>query len=642
MIHLLTGTEVSEYRARFRWIFIMVSLGFICLVSRFWWLQLVRGDRFFEMSRDNFVREYSLPADRGLIQDVHGRVIAANRPSYSVTITPYFAADPESTLQQLVAYLALDDATLEKLRGQLQQAKGLKRFQQITVMRDITREQLALLETHKMELHGIHISASSHRYYPFGITAAHLVGHMNEITAEELDERAGQGYRPGSYIGRKGIEKLYEQLLRGVEGSERVVVNAKGIQRSQAKALDLLGEAERVDPIPGKNVILTIDMKLERIIEQAMQGFESGAVVAADPRNGRILAMVSKPSFDPNQWTGRLPREVKEEIDANPFKPMIDKTIWSYFPGSTYKVVTALAALNEGLIQPDDEIDCRGYYSFGKRLFRCWNRGGHGKVDMRRALAESCDVYFYQLGELLGMERLASYAHELGFGSKTGLFGNESAGLVPTKAWHEKHSREGFQHGFTLSTAVGQGDTRATPLQLTMAFSSLANGGILHYPQVVQRIESAAGETLIDYPPRIRHQLPFKQEHLNIVVDALTAAVTDERGTAHHARLEDIPVAGKTGTAQVRGLKRRAGDEGASEIDRIKGQDHAWFTGFSPPQDPIIAVTVFIEHGGSGGKYAAPVATKVIERYYREVLGIMPSERTAGLGAGLPWKSRAN
>lgn len=630
MIRLLSGTELSEYRARFRWIFILCSAAFLVLFVRFWWLQLVRGEHYLELSRDNFIREYHVPADRGLIKDARGRTVAANRPAYRVSITPYFAKDIEKTMSLLGGYLDLDEEAVAKLRQKVDATSGLKRFQQIAVRRDITRNQLALLETHKLELPGVHVSASSHRYYPFSSLGAHLFGYMNEITAEELRRRVGQGYRSGVYIGRNGIERLHEQLMRGKDGKERVVVNAKGVQRGHSVSGEFLGAAKRIDPIPGKDVIVSVDMKLELIIEQALARHDSGAVVAADPRNGRILAMVSKPSFDPNMWTGRLPSKVKKEIDANPFNPMIDKTIWSYFPGSTYKVVTALAALHEGLVTPETEIECRGYYSFGKRIFRCWKRAGHGKVNLRRALSESCDIYFYRIGEQLGMEKLASYARELGFGSRTGLFNNESRGLVPTKSWHEKHSREGFQHGFTLSTAVGQGDTRTTPLQLTMAFTAISNRGYLYYPQMVKRIESADGKTLIEYPPRIRHRLPFSQEHLGLVVDALNAAVNEESGTGYRARLENIPIAGKTGTAQVRGLGRPSGNDGDG-IPR-KHRDHAWFTAFSPPRDPVIVVTVFLEHGGSGGKHAAPVASRIIERYFRDVLGVMPSERTAVLG----------
>ncbi len=630
MIRLLSGTEVSEYRARFRWIMIVCTLGFLVLLSRFWWLQCVRGDHYLQLSRDNFIREYTIPADRGLIKDSKARTVAANRPSYSASITPYFVKRSATTLDLLQDYLEMDEPQRARVERKMDLATGLKRFQQIVLRRDISRDQLALLETHKLDLPGVHISASSRRYYPFRGTGAHLIGYLNEITGDELRKRVGRGYRPGDYVGRKGIERQYEQLLRGKDGKERVVVNAKGIQRAHAETKDFLGEATRTEPIPGRSVILTVDMKLERIIEQALGPFDSGAVVATDPRNGQVLAMVSKPSFDPNVWTGRLTPEVKESIDSNPFKPMIDKSIWSYFPGSTYKVVTALAALQEGLVTPETEVECRGYYSFGRRLFRCWNRGGHGDVNLKRALAESCDVYFYRVGEQLGMENLARYARELGFGSKTGLFTNESPGLVPTKEWHERNSREGFQHGFTLSTAVGQGDTRTTPLQLSMAYAAIANGGNLYYPQVVQRIESATGQTLIEYPPRIRHRLPFRQEYLSLVMDGLRAAVEEEGGTSYHARLEDIPVAGKTGTAQVRGLGPRP--EGNQETLR-QHSDHAWFTAVSPVEEPLIAITIFLEHAGSGGKHAAPVAMKIIERYYREVLGVVPTQRTAELGS---------
>jgi len=384
-----------------------------------------------------------------------------------------------------------------------------------------------------------------------------------------------------------------------------------------------------VEAIPGKTLVLTADMKLQRIMASAMRHHPSGAIVAVEPATGRILGMYSKPTFNPASWTGRLTREEKDEVDENPYKPMMNKAVWSYFPGSTYKIVTALAALEEGVVTSDEEFECRGYHEFGQRIFRCWKRAGHGKVDLHAALKNSCDVWFYQVAERLGIDRLADYARDFGFGSRTGLgLNGESRGLVPTRAWHEKHSSEGFQYGFSLNTAVGQGDTRTTPLQMALAYAALANGGQLYYPQIVERVETADGKPLIEYAPRLRGRLRGSAEHLSLIVDGLDASVNEEGGTAWESRLEHVRVVGKTGTAQVRGLNSRIT---VDEDSRYRLRDHAWFVAWAPAESPEIVVVVFLEHGGSGGRHAAPVAMDVVSRYFHDVRGVVPTQRTAAV-----------
>ena len=371
--------------------------------------------------------------------------------------------------------------------------------------------------------------------------------------------------------------------------------------------------------MPGRSVELTIDIELQAIMEEAMADALSGGVVAIDPRDGAILGMYSKPGFNPNAWSGRLSEAEKRMSDNDPFHPMLDKTVQSWFPASTYKVITAIAGLEEGVVTEETEIDSPGYLDYGNRRFHCWNRHGHGELDLAGALAHSCDVYFYQVGLQLGIDTLAQYAFEFGFGERPGIgFNGEAPGVVPTREWHEEHSPGGFQYGFTVNTSVGQGDTRVSPLQLALAYAALGNGGTLFYPRVVDRIVTAEGDAVFQYPARVRRQLTFTPEHLATVVRGLDMVVNDEEGTAYEQRLPYMDVAGKTGTAQVRSLESvRLRDGQVIHWDR----DHAWFVAFAPYENPRFVVAVFLEHGGQGSSAAAPVAMRVIDRYFREVLG---------------------
>jgi penicillin-binding protein 2 len=334
---------------------------------------------------------------------------------------------------------------------------------------------------------------------------------------------------------------------------------------------------------------------------------------------------LSKPTFNPNSWTGRLSAEEKADSDNNPFKPMIDKTVKAYFPGSTFKLVSAMAALNEGYIRPHETLRCQGFYEFGGRRFHCWNRAGHGIINLTDSLKHSCDVYYYKLGEKLGMDTLAKYAYMVGFGDRTGIgFNDEQRGLVPTKDWHRKYGSEGFQHGLTLSTSVGQGDTRVTPLQTAMAFAALANRGLLYYPRFIDRIETPEGTQLFKYPKRVRNKIEVPQHLMDDIDVGMTAVVNERGGTAFNHRLPYTTIAGKTGTAQVRGLdKMKLGVDGSVIL---KHRDHSWFVAYGPAETPSIVVVVFVQHGGSGGKVAAPVAMKIIDRYFREVHGMGPED----------------
>jgi penicillin-binding protein 2 len=610
-----TRRDPHELDGRFLLLAILFVLPLAGLLAQLWHLQVTRGEHFHQLAHNNYIRTVDLTPERGVLYDVRGRVVAENRAAWDVHMTPDVFRVRDGALTTLTEVLHLSAAEQQRIAQRLE--RGFRG--DVLVRRDITRDQLAALEARRGDMPGVYVRVNQRRHYPFDGLGAHLVGFMNQIREDELGALREFGYQSGDFIGRTGLERAFEAILRGAPGMERQVVRVRGQVDPEEIARELLGAYRRVDPVPGRNLHLTIDMQLQEIIEEVTEHRVSGGVVVLDPRDGSILAMFSKPGFNPNAWSGRLSTLEQRESDNNPFHPMLDKSVQSWFPGSTYKIIPALAALEEGIITMDDTINCPGYLQYGDRRFRCWNRGGHGATNLRRALAQSCDVYFYQLGLQLGIDRMASYAYEFGFGERPGLgFNGDSPGVVPTREWHDANSPGGFQYGFTVNTSVGQGDTRVSPLQLALAYAALFNGGHLYYPRIVDRITNPWGTTLFEYPRRTRRTLRFTPAHRAQVIDGLRAVLHDDIGTAHAHALRYITVAGKTGTAQVRSLESVRLADG--EIV-FRDRDHAWFVAVAPMDQPRIVVAVFLEHGGGGSGDAAPVAMRIIDRYFREVLG---------------------
>jgi penicillin-binding protein 2 len=603
----------SDYRRRYLWLIAMFGLAFFCLAARFWYLQIVRGDEYWHASSDNIIRNIDLRAPRGRILDRQGKVLAENRPSFDVYVLPHIFKkyDTEQTLELLQRYLHLSEQEVERVR---RQAK--RNIAQVAVSRDVTRQAVAALEADKMRLPGVEVRAVPHRNYPYNHIGAHAVGYMAEVSRRELERLGVYGYEAGDYIGRMGLERAFEEVLRGSPGIDRQVVDVRGIPQGEAQTRFLIGDYRKIRPVPGRDVVTTLDAELMETIDQAVREYPSGAVVALDARTGSILALYSKPSINPNSWTGRLSAMEKRRVDNNPFNPMLDKTVSAYFPGSVFKIVGATAALEVGLMEPEDEITCYGGYTLGGRRFRCWKWGGHGPLDLAGALQHSCDVYFYDVADQLGSDILAEYAYKYGFGEKTGIgINNESSGRVPTKEWHRNHSPHGYQQGFALNTVLGQGNTMATPLQVALAYAAVGNGGKLFYPRIVSEIRSASGNTLFRYPPKIRRRLDFDEETFETIQEGLFKVMNVKGGTGFASRLEDIEVSGKSGTAQVHaiGSVRVANSDKAFQL-----RDHAWFAAYAPSSDPEIVVVVFLEHAGSGSAEAAPVAVEVIKAYFDE------------------------
>jgi penicillin-binding protein 2 len=466
----------------------------------------------------------------------------------------------------------------------------------------------------------VDVLPTPHRSYRFGVVASHLLGHMNEVGPEEierlnaeLEEEGGdpQLYQPGDFVGRRGLEKRFERQLRGVDGIQRVVVDARG---NAMRDSDLIPEGQRYQPsVPGNNLVLSLDWRLQEFAEKTFPG-TAGVVLAMDARTGFILALVDRPAVDPNKLAGRITRAELAQIRTDPLQPEIFRAVQQhYHPGSTFKVVTAVAALEEGALKPGASIFCPGHYTLGGHRWRCDRETGHGYVDLEHALGASCDVFFYALGDRMGSDRIARWGHLLGLGKPTGLdLQGEIPGVMPDQAWHNAHLPGGYRHGMSLNVAIGQGDVNVTPLQQLVLYAALATGKVWK-PQVVLRVEDARGEVLQEFAPEDRGRLPIRKETRDAVMTGLVAAVNQPFGTAYGIRGKDLHIAGKTGTAQVvtLGAKRLK----ASQVSYFE-RDHAWFAAFAPAEDPEIVVVVLNEHSGFGASNAAPTAAAVLRKWF--------------------------
>jgi penicillin-binding protein 2 len=461
------------------------------------------------------------------------------------------------------------------------------------------------------EVDGVYVREQTVRAYPYDELFGHAVGYVNEVTGDEIKRHPGV-YVPGDYVGRRGVERTMEEVLRGKAGEEVTFRDSRGRELLVDGTGTHLANLKYEPAVPGNNVALTLDLEVQRILSDAVKDVHSAGIVVMQAQTGEVIGIYSTPSFDPNDWAGRLTAARKKEYDDNPFYPMINKATTAFPPASTFKIVTALAALNEGIITEETKINCPGYYDYSGHRFGCYNKYGHGDLDLRRGLVASCDVYFYRLGEWLGMDRLEHYSILLGLGRKTGVEIGEDMGLVPSREWHERHSKGGFQPGFTLSTAVGQKDIRATPLQMALVLAQIINGGRALHPFMVDHIEDEHGNMVRSLRKQAGERIGVPDEYLEFLKSAMFETVEADYGTAHNARLESIQVGGKTGTAEALQVKKGVDPY----VARWLAEDHAWFIGFAPVQDPKVTVACIVEHGGYGGEKAAPIVGKVIWKLF--------------------------
>ncbi len=576
---------------------------FSVLLLRLVYLQMIRGEEYRRLSMTNCVRLKSIKSSRGLIYDRNRILLVDNRPAFDLTIVLEDAKPLKQTLDHLAE---LTGDSCEDLTAIIEKEGGAAFYKPLVLKRDITRDLLAAIEAHQFDLPGIHIDIEPSRNYIHKKTAAHLIGYLGEINKDELDSGKFPNVRSGDSIGRYGVEKSFEADLQGKRGGHQLEVDVNG------RVIKIL---KTVEPVSGNDLVMTIDLPLQQKAE-GLLGENDGAVVALDPSNGDVLVMASSPSFDQNDFIGGISSKKWQVLRDDPGRPMNNKAIQAeYPPASTYKIITALAGLEEKVIDRNSTFFCPGFYKFGNRRYHCWSKYGHGTINVVDAIAQSCDVFFYQTGEKLGVDALAKYAQGSGLGRLTGIrLAHERPGLIPTSAWKKQRFKEPWQAGETLSISIGQGFNLVTPLQMAVFISAVGNNGTLYRPRLVKSVQDAKGQVIREIEPEITGGLPASKKNLAIVRQGLLEVVHGNRGTARQIRLPDVQIAGKTGTAQV--FSRKAGEKFDNKKLKRTLQDHAWFVCYAPAQDPKIAIAVIIEHGEHGSSAAAPVAQELIHAYF--------------------------
>ena len=593
---MLPSNRVRDRRERrFALLIACAFVGFGLVVLGLLQLQVRQHETWSDLSKENRVRLEVLRAPRGAIYDRHGELLADSAPSFRIVFRPFPAESTHRTREvrrpDWIARVArLVDVDSAEVRRRVETAN--RGGQSAVLRRDAPFAVLAAVEESRGEIPGVEVQVEPIRNYPNGTLGAHLLGYAGEINARELERRAEQGYRAGDLIGRTGVERSYEEILRGRDGAEFVVVNAMG------RRVSTLTEGPPQPPVAGHDLVLTLDLEIQRAMEEAMANVDRGAAVALDPRDGGILGLVSRPAFDPNEFSHGLSWARWQQLSSGGSNPLLNRAIQGvYPPGSTFKVVTMTSALSNGVAGPQTRLaPCPGGMHFGGRWFGCWERRGHGSLDFLGALQHSCDVYFYQLGPKLGLPRLEQTAHAFGLGQKTGVdLPQEGRGLVPTTDYYDKRWGAGrWRSGLLLNLAIGQGELLLTPLQLALMAAEVAQNGRALRPHLVREVRG---------DPGFRSGRPLQAgvgadpATWSVVREAMTRVVAAGTGTA--SRVQGIDVAGKTGTAQ-----------------NPHGKDHALFVCFAPAAKPTIAMAVVVENSGHGGTFAAPIAGAVLRKLF--------------------------
>jgi penicillin-binding protein 2 len=593
----LHDSELGELQRRL----IILRVGLLLVVAllglQLWNLQIREGPYYRDLSENNRTRSVIMEPARGLIYDRNGVLLANNVPSFTLYVSLEDVKDRDGLISQLTNLLGLDEALIRKKLT----ARGSKQLPR-KVKDRLTLREATLIESHRLDLPGVMVQVESQRNYPGGTTASHLLGYVGEVSPEQLEKPEFSELHQGSVVGQYGVEKFFDRLMRGQAGQKSIEVDAIGHEKRTV----VVEQAHA-----GDDLYLTIDVRLQKVAENLL-GEETGAIVALDPRTGDVLAMASRPGFDPNVLSRELTPKQWAEIVQDEGRPLNNRASQGqYPPGSVFKVMMAAAALETKTVTPSTTIFCNGGYQFGRRLYHDWKAGGHGSVDLRHALVQSCDVYFYTVGQRMGIETMASFAHQFGLGEETGIeLPSERIGIVPSEAWKRKAKNEPWLPGETISASIGQGYVNVTPLQMASLIGTVANDGAMFRPRLVQAVMDRATGELQRRPAVLKRTLNLRPGILPVIKEALAGVVKE--GTATKAQSALVTIAGKTGTAQMTAL--RTGPE--KDIPK-KFRDHAWFVAFAPVEAPTIAVAVLGEHMGHGGSASAPLAKELIETYVK-------------------------
>ena len=646
--------QLQEYQDRFRYLYLILISAVAVLGIRLWYLQAIQGDEFQRISEENRLRKIIQPAPRGMIFDRNRRLLTDNQPTFNVTITPqYFNSAKKDERASCIAKLSsILKLPVPAIQAILEKNKRQPSFQPVVVKRNLTQDEVALIEMEKIDLPGVDVDVGIQRTNVNDDISSHLMGYIARISPEELPKlnEAGRRYQKGDSVGKFGLEQYLEDTLRGVDGVEYLEVDAFGRRKISAetrkadKTSELLAGLENREPVPGKNLILTVDLDVQLAAARAFESQgKTGAVVAIDPSNGEVISMLSWPSFNSSEFSIGIRPDYWKELISNEDKPLRDKAIHDHYsPGSTFKIISTIAGMEEGLINKNTVINAGGSFRFGGRNYHEWKKGGFGRTDPVKALANSVDVFFYRLATRMDIDTLAKYARALGLGERTGItIPGEITGIVPDRAWKQKELNKEWFPGETLSVIIGQGALAATPLQLANMIGAIANGGTIYKPRIVKYVESPDGEVLETTKPDILRQSKFKPETLEVVHKGLRGVFDhNQNGTARWAAIPGIDAAGKSGTVQ---LIRFSADKVYTKCQSLEKRfrHHGLFVAYAPIDDPKIAVAVVAEHSCSGSGGAAPIAMEVIKTYLAKIQPDKFGEEALKEAKEKFWKSRA-
>ena len=577
-----------------------VVVGALALVVvYFWHLQVVRGKYFRELAENNRIRSVPIPAPRGPIFDRNGRVLVENRSSFNVVLSAEPHANLDAELERVGRLIEVDgDQVRERIEGQ-----G-PRFKSVVVKADASEEDVAVVESRRLEEPEVGVEVVPLRAYPLTTEAAHVLGRVGEITDRQLASTPFVGIEPGTVVGQAGIELQYNRALMGKDGVRRVIVNSRGVE---------VAEAQQEPPAPGLPATVTVDVELQRAMDEAMGGRPGGAV-ALDPNTGEILALTSNTAYDPNLFSSSISPAVWQALIKDPETPLMNRVIQGqYAPGSSFKVVMALAALDSGVITPNTQFHCPGYLNIYGKTFLCHKKEGHGTLNMIQALAQSCNVYFYNVGVRLEIERISKYANILGLNAPSGIdLPYEASGLIPSPEWKMRTQKVQWFPGETVSVSIGQGGVTVTAIQMARLAAAIGNGGRLVQPHLIKTLKGAP----VEFKRPV--DLGLKASTIAAVKEGMSAVVAPG-GTGWRAQLPGIRVAGKTGSAQVVTHARLETDKKSHQY-----QPHGWFMCFAPIDNPRIAMAVMVEHGTAGGQSAAPIAGQILAHFF----GVPPPPAT--------------
>jgi penicillin-binding protein 2 len=581
----------------------LITGGFSILAVSFWVLQVVQHEKFKEMADNNHQRTLALRAPRGVVLDRDGQLLVRNRQSASISIVREHTTDLDQTIDRLAATLKIDAAGI---RATVERHRREPPYRPIVIIQDATDTQVAAVAARRYELPDVKLEEVPTRRY-LDAMAAHMFGYVGEATDAQVAQ--DETLKSGDIVGQSGIERIYNALLMGEDGAKRVTVNSVG------REIELL---EQIDATEGKRLRLTVDLDVQRAVEDGFRAFGyRGAAVMLDPKNGEVIAFTSLPAYDPNAFAAGIDRAAWAALNTDELRPLTDRALQGrYSPGSTFKMTIAAAALEEGVITPDFKVHCTGAGLFYGRAFRCWKRGGHGTMDLRHAIEQSCNVYFYTVGNMMNIDTIHKWANLLGLGVKSGIdLPNEIAGIVPSTEWKRQRTGERWYPGETVSVSIGQGPVSVTPISMAVMMATLANGGTRVTPHLLKAVDDGNGWK--DVPaPAPQSSVTIKPGNLQAIRDGLWLVVNGA-GTGGRSRIAGYDVAGKTGTAQMISIEGGRAAAGKTSRDL---RDHGWFVFFAPRDNPQIAGVVFAEHAEHGAS-AAPIAKYAMETFFAKKEG---------------------